>query len=180
MKYLVPEVAHWMGLIPVIWLAGIRSHDRAHWWIGAAFAVSWIADSAAHWVDPMMLSIVYPISQSALIGAVLMTRSEAWLFLAVLLIFGMLTLWFNGVGHPELLLRSVAWGIVTYTAYQRPQLGLLGTSLILYFGFGLIAWGVYVLSPGWWTWGAYQWIRAMGVSLFCLSATYINPRLRIV
>src|SRR5947208_264158 len=109
----LPEIAHQMSLLPLLWLALLHARgvhrDAAWWWIAGAFGVSWLADTAAHWVSPWMVSAVYPVSQSAIIGAVLLGRRDAMAFLGALVCMALLSLFWEGVNGPMILLRTVAW-----------------------------------------------------------------------
>lgn len=167
-------IAHHMALIPLAWLAGLRARgrrrDAAWWWLAGAFAVSWLADTAAHWVDPWLIGLVYPVSQSALVAAVLLDRREAAKLLAVLLLIGVGAALWHGVQGPDVLLRTVAWGAIAGIAFDRWELGRLRMSLLVTFGLGLIAWMGYAIWPGWTSWLVYQGARAFGIGLFCWAA----------
>jgi len=107
----VTELAHWLGLAPVAWLALRRERRSDWWWLAGAFGVSWIADTAAHlWGHPWFVSAVYPVSQAALIGAVLLPRPDADWFIGVLVVGGILGLAREGTTHPSVLLHTVAYG----------------------------------------------------------------------
>lgn len=167
----VGEAAHWVGLVPLVWLglltAAGQSRGAAWWWLAGAFAVSWIADTAAHWVDPARVSLVYPVTQTALVGAVLLERRAAGLLTALLVTVGLVAAWMGGL---DVLLRTVAWGAIVGIVWDRPALGRLRTALLTSFGLGLACWWAYALSPGWMTWGALQGVRALGLLLFCWAA----------
>ncbi len=168
-----------MALAPLVFL-GILSavglqRDASWWWLGVAFAVSWVADSMAHWTDPVRVSLVYPITQSALVGAVLLERRWAWYLLAVLMIVGLVA----AVAQSDVFLRVVAWGTVAGIAFGRPEYGRLRQTLLVYFGGGLLAWIGYVLEPGWTSWSIYQSVRALGLLLFCHAAYAGAPQLRL-
>lgn len=168
-----------LGLIPLLWLAGTGKHDRAWWWLAGAFGISFLADLSAQWVNPFTVSIVYPVSQSALIVAVLAERRDAFAFLGLVCLTGLATILSRGVDGPDVLLRTVAWGGVTVVAGSRPELGKLRMALVTAFGLGWVAWLGYTAVPGWTSWGIYQVVRALGIGLFCWASLHPTPRLRL-
>lgn len=176
------ELAHFMALVPLAWLALLRSHGQrrgaAWWWLATAFAVSWLADTAAHWVDPWQVSVVYPVSQAALVGAVFLSRTDALRLLAALVCVG----WFAAIRphRPDVLLHVVAWVAVVGVVYDRWALGTLRVALFVYFGGGALAWIGYAAWPGWASWIVYQGTRAAGIALFCVAATRPAPTLRVL
>src|SRR5262249_37202868 len=144
---IVTEAAHMLGLIPLLWLACLRSArrhvDAAWWWLAGAYGVSFVADSAAHVLSPVLVSAVYPISQAGLIAAVLLPRSVATWRVLALVVAGVISV-VEGGEWPDVVLRSVAWGGVTVIALERPELGVLRTTLLVTFFWGLVAWLLYV------------------------------------
>lgn len=161
------ELAHHMALLPVVALGWKRVGEPAYWWLGLAFFVSWLADSAAHVVNPSLVSLVYPLTQVGLVALVLVPRQDADRVLGVAALVAV-----SAVIVPtglDVLLRTVAWGAIAGMAWPRKDLGLLRWSLVLAFGVGLLAWYGYVLWPGWASWIIYQGVRAMGISVFCVA-----------
>jgi hypothetical protein len=180
----VSEVACEMALVPVVWLTGrtLRGYrpGAAYWWLAGAFAVSWLADTAAHWTDPWLVGLVYPVSQAALIGAVLLDRSEATLLVWVLVWTAIAAALWEHVQGPDVLVRTVAWGSVTGLAYERPALGMLRRALLVSFGLGWLCWLAYALAPGWSSWGAYQAVRLAGLLLFCAACCANPPHWKVI
>jgi hypothetical protein len=178
----VSEVASEMALLPMLTLAWLhvteRHRDPSLWWIAGAFGISFLADTAALWVDPKTVSAVYPISQAALVGAVFLSRTDADRLLAALIVTGMASLLWHGADHLDVLLHTVAWGTVTGLALTRAT-GLLRASLVSAFGLGLVAWWSYVVAPGWTSWGALQSARALGLILFCIAAIHARAGLHV-
>lgn len=174
----LPEVAHHMALIPVVWLTAQRETRRAWWWLAAAFGISWLADWLGHWVNPWTVGMIYPVSQAAIIGAVLLNRDAARVFVLTLAGIAAVAVLAGGAQGPDWLLRSASWGSVAVIAWNRPALGILRLALLVSFGLGLVAWIGYSVSPGWETWGVYQTLRAVGLILFCWAAVS-HPKLRI-
>lgn len=172
-----------MALIPLLFLLWLHRQGEKRgqewWWLAFAFLVSWLADTAAHWLDPDLVGNLYPVSQAAIIGAVLLFRREAFLFLAVLVGTALLVVW-PGASGIDVFLRTVAWGAVVALVYDYHALGRLRTSLLVYFGAGLLAWWGYALWPGWPSWLAYQGTRLSGLLLFCWAASHPAPQLRVV
>jgi hypothetical protein len=178
------ELAHHMALLPLVWLAWLAAwEDRRGaewWWLAGAFFVSWLADSAAHVADPWLVSLVYPVSQAAIVGAVLLEREEAALFVGSLVTVGVVAVLWRGVGTPDVLVHTVAWASIALVAFDRAALGRLRLALLVAFGFGWLAWLGYTVTPGWPSWLCYQGVRALGIGCFCWAASYPTPRLRVV
>jgi hypothetical protein len=149
--------------------------------MAGAFFVSWIADACTlAGVDSHLVSLVYPVSQAALVGAVLLDREEAAIFVAGLVSIGVVAVLWKGVGTPDVLVHTVAWASIAIVALDRAALGKLRLALLVAFGFGWLAWLGYTLSPGWPTWLAYQGVRALGIGTFCWAAANPGPTLRLV
>lgn len=183
MTRLVSEIASEMALLPLVWLLWLRVRRRdlgaAWWWLSGAFAVSWIADTAALWVDPWLVGAVYPVSQAVIMGFVFLSRREALAFIIALLIVGIADVFWKGVSSPDILLRTVAWLSVVGILWQLKQLQRLRTALLVYFGLGWLCWMGYAIWPGWTSWSAYQITRLVGILLFCFAATSPLPQLKL-
>lgn len=161
----------------MILVAAFRA-PRACWWLALAFGVSFLADSAAHLVDPFWVSRVYPVTQAALVAAVFLNRIEALWTLGALVVLGLLGVFLEPSG-PELFTHTCAWGLACLCASEfAPQ--PLRRSLVVYFGWGLLAWMAYVMVPGWTSWGAYQGTRVLGIALFGYACWKPSPELRVV
>jgi len=119
---------------------------------------------------------LYPVTQTALIGAVFLPRREAWLVAGVLLVAAGLGLLLEAPG-PSLWMDTLSAGIVVGLVWPRP-LGLLCTSLLVGFGGGWLAWVGYMFAPGYPMWGLYQVTRVLATGLFCWAS--VSPRLRLV
>ncbi len=156
--YLVAWIAASLGLLPLCAVTaahgrGVR--DASRWWVASAFAVSFVADLVSFFLAPAdrwMVSVVFPVSQAAMLGAVLLTRKGADFFLAVLLLVAVGAVFWHGATGPDVLLRTVASGGVVGIVVGRWDLGHLRTGLLIYFGLGLLAWYGYALWPGWSSW----------------------------
>lgn len=179
MKYAAREVAHLMGILPLLWLAVVRCKEPAFWWLAVAFGISFLADSAAHWVAPWIISAVYPVSQAALICAVFLPRQDAYTMLGLLLVVGLSSLWFTHASGPDLLLHTTAAVAVCWIVAPLPALGMLRTALLIYFGLGLLAWYGYVWQPSWASWAIYQACRLVGILAFCRATLKPQPILRL-
>jgi hypothetical protein len=177
--------AYLLGIIPLAWLAWLAARgkcpDAAWWWLAGAYFVSFLADTAALMgVDPWLPSLVYPVSQAALIGAVLLERTQARTFVIVLVLTGLAAVLWLGVGSPDVLVHTVAWLGVALVVYNRDALGRLRTALLVSFGWGWLAWVGYAIAPGWPAWFAYQSVRAVGIGSFCMAAMNPTPRLKVL
>lgn len=177
----VSEFASEMGLVPILWLFWRgRDLDAAWWWIAGAFAVSWTADTAALWIDPWLIGAVYPVTQSAIIGAVFLSRWDAAKLVVLLVIVGVIDgVWHGSIG-PDILLRSVAWLSIVGIIYPLRQLERLRICLLVAFGLGWVCWMGYTIWPGWTSWLIYQGVRLAGILLFCWASLKPGPRLRVV
>lgn len=174
-------VAHYMALAPLFWLACLWAwgelRDRSLWWLAGVFAVSWLADTASHWVDPKLISAVYPVSQAAIVSAVLLKRDDALNFLLLVAGIGVASLVIQELRQPNVL-RAAAWGGIVGIVLPLP-LGKLRASLLVAFGAGLATWIIYAAVPGWTTWGMYQVTRLMSILLFCWAAYDPRPSLTL-
>lgn len=170
------EVAHQIGLLPLLGCVLARSRERAHWWLAAALSVSWLADTVAHWYDPWLMGLVYSVLQVAIVGLVFLDRDDALRLLGVLTLSGLVAAWWQG---NMTLLITVAWLSVVGIVWDRPQLGLLRDSLVVYFGFGLVAWLAFVAAPAYPSWFMYQFTRLAGLVLFCGAVWKPQPALKL-
>lgn len=182
------EVAHQMALLPLATLAVIRisghRRDAAWWWLAIAFAISWVADTVADVVpvdDRSIASLVYPVSQSCLMAAVLLPRARALVLVGVLMLAGVAVVIQRGVIGPDVALRSVAWLAVAGIARMRKELPVpLRASLFVYFCLGWIAWLVHAQWMVVATWYPYQAMRLLGLLLFSWAAIETGPHLRLM
>lgn len=178
-----------MALIPLIWLAwlewGEKRHlDTAWWWLAAAFLVSWMADSAAdllpmsqRWVP----SMTYPVAQTAIMGAVLLQRTEAIALLGLIVPISVTSTMLGGAEGPEIVLRTFAWLSIVLVAWFRNDLPhRLRLCLIVYFGLGYATWLVHTEWLIVATWYSYHAVRLAGLLLFCWAANENSPHLRLV
>lgn len=184
----IVTVAIAMGLLPLAFLGLLRARGQrrdAEWtWLSTAFAVSWLADVVAdvlpvreRWIP----SLVYPISQTAIIGAVFLPRRRATLLLGILVLTGCVTAIWHGVTGPDVVLRTVAWLVIVAIVADRPELpGRLQACLFVYFGAGWVLWLVHAEALVVATWYSYQSVRLSGLLLFCWAASSPGPRLRLV
>lgn len=162
--------------MPLLWLAMLPHRAAAWWGIAAAFGISWVADSAAHWMAPWLVSAVYPVSQAALVGLVLLPRVEAAWFIGALVLVGIVAVLTNGTNGPDRLLHTVAWLSIVGLLARRPS---PFQRLALAFAALWLAWIAYALSPGWPTWLVFQGMRLGGILAFCRIAWKPPLALRI-
>lgn len=138
----------------------------AWWWLAGAFAVSWLADTMAHFGNPWLPVAVYPLTQSLMVGTLLLENQEAVILIAVLTFVALVEIFWEGVSGPHALLQTVAFGSVVGIAWSQPE-ERLKLTLVTAFGLGGIAWLAYLVEPGWTTWGFYQAVRAVSLGMFC-------------
>lgn len=184
------EAAHWLGIVPLLvvaWMAITNQSPSARLWLlASAFGVSWVADTAAHWVAPWVVSLVYPVSQAGIIGLALLEPRRSDVLLSVLLITATIAVLWHGAEGPDVFLRTVAWLSVAGIARGCLELGSFRTALLVAFGLGWLAWIAHALwinlhpfmhgaAP---TWFVMQSVRALGIGLFCYAAVTAEPRRR--
>lgn len=183
---LAEEVTHQMGLVPLVWLAGLhlRGQRRAaqYWWLAAALLVSWLADTASHFLEPgdrWPVVIAYPVLQSSLAGAVFLGRRERLQFVAALVVVGVVAILWRGAEGPDVVLSAVASLGVAGIVVDRWALGRMRTALLVYFGLGWVCLVGYALWPGYPSWAVYQIARAAGMALFCWACLHPAPSLTL-
>lgn len=159
-----------MALLPVLWLAGLAWHGQSRgvlWWtLAVVLGVSWVADTAAHWVDPWLVSALYPAVQALVFAGVVLPQPALGRFaIIVSLAAGMAILW-RGGPHPEILAHTVAWTGLIMLAWPHKAIRL---PVLVTFGLGWLAWLGYNFVPSWLTWGVYQSVRAVGLGVFCYA-----------
>ena len=172
-----------MGLVPlgvVTWRWWTDGEMPAqYWWLGVAFAVSWLADSAAHWLNPWTVTFVYVVGQSCLVAAVFLSRRDAIAFLGAMLVVGVIAI----LAQPgrDFLLHIVGWASVAcVVAEQGKALSRMRAALLVYFGLGVVAYVVYAGWPSFPTWGAYQLTRLAGILVFCAALRATSPHLAVL
>lgn len=176
-------VAWHIALAPFAWLTWQVITNQPTpadvWWIAGVFGVSWLADCAARWLDPNVIGNIYPLSQAALIGmVVLQARYADWL-LTFLIVTALVAVFWRGADGQDVFFRTVAWGAIVGMAYTTTDLGRYRTMLLATFGLGLVTWIAHVayveahplLHGGAPTWYVYQGTRALGIALFCWATT---------
>ena len=169
------ELAHALGIVPLLWLAVLHAtgqkRDAGWWWIAGALSVSFIADTASHWVPHPLVSQVYPVTQAALIAAVLLpSRPLVESVIALFLCAAAGSIVVRQAAGLDVLLHTIAWGGIALIAYDQLPKGALRSALVYGFGLGVVAWWAFVAVPGWWTWGAFQLTRVFAVGGFTLAA----------
>lgn len=178
------EFAHQMAFLPLFWLAGLRvrgNHRDIGWWfLALAFAVSWVADSAVDLgAAPWLVSTAYPVSQAALVGAVLLDRKDALVLSISLSVVGLLAVSWHRLTGPDLLLSTVASLSVAGIAFEYTALGRLRWCLLVSFGATWACWMAYAATPGYPTYLAYHAMRLLGLVLFCWATLETGPRLTL-
>lgn len=169
------ELAHHMALVPLLWLGLLAYYGQRRsplWWaLGFVFAVSWLADTWAHFIDPWLVSAIYPMLQAVIFGVVILPPKALGRFVASLGLIAGIAFGLRGIGRPEVFLHTVAWMGLCWLAWPIRELRF---PVLLGFGVGWLGWIVYSIAPGWPSWGIYQGIRAIGMGGFCWASA---PRL---
>lgn len=180
----VAEVAHQIEIIPLIWLAVLTFRGQRFggewWWLAGAFFVSWLADTASHWVGQPFVSMIYPVVQAGLIGGVLLYKSDAIKLVVLLILVGVADILWHGIIGTDILLRTVAWLAVVGIVYPFWQLGRLRTTLLVTFGIGWVTWMSFVIWPSTLSWAAYHLTWLAGILLFCWAASNPLPHFRLI
>lgn len=182
------QAIQWAGIglnfLPLVWLTVMAYHhghrDAAYWWLAVAFGIGGVFDVMAKaGLGANVASHVYPITQTAIIVAVLLDRYTALFVLTVLLFAATLSL-LAWPEQPDLILHSLAWGGIGYVANRMRPIGTLWLSLFCAFGLALPCWWWFIAS------GqslaallAMQGCYAVGVGLFCWSTLRPEPKLRV-
>lgn len=178
------EFTHQMALLPLLWLSiqhgRGRSSGLAWWWIACAYAISWLADNAAHVIDPWTINRIYPVSQAAIIGAVFLCRLDALRFTLTLMTVGIVCIFVSGMAFPDICTHTVAWLTIVGIVWDRWALGWLRSTLIISFGLGLIGYIAYAYWPSWPTWTLYHSIRLIGMFWFCWASVHTTTRLNLI
>lgn len=163
-----------MALLPLVALAALsllgRRRTAAWWWLGVAFAVSWVADSAAHRFDPVLVSRVYPVLQASIVLFALAPYADALVCALALALASMVPLLLQPASMVDVGLRTISFGCIAGVVFRLGRHHIAQLPLLIYFGGGLLAWYAYAIAPGWTTWGIYQATRAIGLTLFCIAA----------
>mgnify|MGYP001559136752 CR=1 FL=1 len=167
------EVAHAVGAVPIAVLVALRVRGvrrASAWWIlAAAFAVSFVADSLAHWVSPPLISQVYPVTQAGLFALVLAPASVAVPVIGLTIAAAGASVTWRDAAGLDFLLHAVAWGSTAVLAWRYLLAGPLRTSLLVGFGGGLVAWLGFASDPGFMWWGALQTCRALAAGWFAVA-----------
>lgn len=167
------ELAHQLGLVPLVWLLALWSAGRRfapHWWgLGLAFGVSWLADWLSHWLGTFPVGPAYLLVQAGLVAFLLAPRPTAWRFALTLAGATALAMTRFDPHAPDLFVHTVAWLGLLVVLWPLP-LGRLRLTVALACGVGWLAWMAYCAVPGWPSWLAYQGVRAASVGAFCWAA----------
>lgn len=164
-----------LGLVPLAWLVALRTGGHrlpaAWWWVAWAYAVSFAANTAAHWLDGWAVGTVYPLTQAAFVGAVLLTRRQLYRFLGVMVVVAII-----GAGlDSSIPLRTVAWGTIAGLAWQRRDLGPLRPALLVTFGLGCLVWWWRATARDLPSWAATQTVWLVGTVWYCWAAFRPQP-----
>jgi len=130
-------------------------------------AVSWLADSAAHWVDPRVISALYPIVQVILVAFVVLPPIAAHRLILAIVMIAVASLAARGVARPDVFVRTICWAGIVLMLWPTPSLRV---TVLSAFGLCWLAWIGYSLSPSWATWGVYQGLRAGADGVFCWAS----------
>src|SRR5260221_2594102 len=94
-----------MALLPLLWLGVLAYYGQRRsvlWWtLAIVLGVSWLADTAAHWVDPWLVSALYPGVQAILLGLVLLPSPAVWPFTGAIGLGNFGPMLCRGLPHPE-------------------------------------------------------------------------------
>lgn len=165
-------VAITLNLLPLAGLSLRSARGRAvapaWWWMGAGFAVSWLADVGGYLVGTRAVSTIYPVGQALCFLVALVPRPLPAMLVVVGA--GVLAVFLRVRWHLDydVLLHTVACGSIVAAALQAKAPVL--PALAIGFGLWLLAWWAFVVyrSPN--AYSAYQLCRCAGVGLFLCAA----------
>lgn len=164
-----------MALLPLLWLgclAFYRQSRSALWWtLALVLGVSWMADTAAHWLDPWIISRTYPLVQALALGIVVLPEPRVWRLLLVLVSAWLVSAATVG---PDIVTHTVAWTSIVLMVW--PPRDRVQRAMALIFAGTWLGWMAYTIAPGWWSWGAYQGLRAVGLGVFCWASAPARVR----
>jgi hypothetical protein len=174
----VGTVAHQLEIVPLLGVLIVRPKERSWYWLGLVYAVSWLADWPWYFgVQWTYASAVYPIVQSALVAAVLMTRRGALEWLVALTALGLFARAIQPPEQPEWLVHLVAWSAIALMVSDAAV--PFRRALRVTFGLGLLGWLGYVAFPGAVTWLVYKAIWTLGEGLFCWALVRPQASVRV-
>lgn len=165
------EAAHLLGIVPVLWLVGLHLTGQRRtwpWWVMAAgFGVSFVAD----FLSWPLAQQVYPLSQAALFGLVLLpSRRTVEGFVALLVFVATISILAREAAGMDVLLRVVAWLGVAGFAYGMLRPGPLRAVVSGGFLALTVSWLAYLVVPGWATYLTYQGTRLGMTGAWCVVA----------
>lgn len=169
------EIFHWAPLLPVLVFSMRRVRSSRSWWLTAAFLVSFVADTLAHWIRPgWVVAAVYPVAQYGLVFAALAPRRLFFPFLGLVTICAMLAAGAETYAGPSAALRIVGALLVLSLVLPNSDLRLMRTALVIYYGLGAIFWlGIPFLlerpTALVAAWLGYQGCRLIGLALFTIA-----------
>ena len=108
-----------------------------------------------------------PRSRSGMAHMGALTSMVAVASAAIFAAVGASVAWREAAGL-DIALHAVAWGSTAALAWRYLLPGALRTALLT-FGFGVVAWGGFVLEPGWAWWLAYQATRVLAAGWFTVA-----------
>jgi hypothetical protein len=168
-------LAHHLSLLPLLWLgvlAYYRQPRSVLWWtLALVLAVSWLADTAAHWLDPWLVSRTYPLVQALALGAVLLPTDRLWRLVLVLMGAAAIA---AGTTGPDIVTHTIAWTSILVMVWPA-QDSARRTIALIFLG-NWLGWIAYTIAPGWWAWSIYQGLRAIGFGVFCWASAPARVR----
>lgn len=163
-----------MSLVPLLWLGVLAFYGQrrsALWWtLALMLGLSWIANTATEpphpWLDPWLVSAIYPLLQALLLGLVLLARVGA--LVALLLGTGITSLVLRTYLGPEVVNHTVAWTSIVVMVW--PARDPARRTIALVFASMWLGWVAFTASVSWVTWGIYQGMQAAGLLTFCWAS----------
>ncbi len=163
------EVAHQMALVPIIALMILgllgKRLPRSYWLLGLAFAVSWVGDSLAFFLDGAWWGTYFWLPfQFWLVLSAFLEEPLSRVFSLGALIFVSGLSWAVSSPSPDMVLTVTASVLVLILAHGR-----MAPALRIYFGLGTVAYlAMITASEGnaEFTCYAYQSCRALAYTVF--------------
>lgn len=181
MRTWLPELAHWVGLLPLVVIV-IRGGQSREWTLATAFAVSFVADSVGHFYDPSVVSAAYLVSQGLIASAAFLDKWRDLLYVAVTFVamgIASVGLYDPILQLPDILLHTVVLLTLFVLAEQEDGMGRARYAVMVYCGAGLVAWWAFAGWLGFDRYALYQLTRVAGIAWFCVACWRPQPALRV-
>lgn len=178
--FVVAEVAHHFALLPVLWVAILTYYGHRpalEWWaLAATLEMFWMADTAAHHMDPWVVSALYPMGQTALLAIFLLPPIAALRLIGLVLSVGVGMIALRGIAKPDLVAHTAAW--VSILLIVWPIQTTFARAVFTIFGLCWVSWALFSMLPTLASWSFFQTERIGAAIVFCWGSLHSVPVLR--